>query len=92
MSKRMYLIQKYVVFNMLVIATQNTSASLYSILTNQIKFPPPHPGYSVFKNFPTPPPRLFQIPPPPPPRLLSFEEFFNPLDYSNPPSIRHSRV
>ena len=45
MSKRMHLIQKYIVFNMPVIATQNTSASLYSILTYPIKFPPPHPGY-----------------------------------------------
>ena len=35
-------------------ATQNTSASFYSISTYQIKFPPPHPGYSVF-NFPSPP-------------------------------------
>ena len=26
-------------------ATQNNSASLYSILTHQIRFPPPHPGY-----------------------------------------------
>ena len=31
-----------------------TSASLYSILTNQIKFPPPQPGYQIF-NFPTTP-------------------------------------
>ena len=30
--------------------TQNSSASLYSILTYQIIFPPPHPGYSIF-NF-----------------------------------------
>ena len=33
MSKRVHLIQKYVVFNMLAIATQNTSPSLYPILT-----------------------------------------------------------
>ena len=34
-----------------------TSASLYSILTNQIKFPPPQLGYQIF-SFPTthPPP------------------------------------
>ena len=36
------------------LATLSTSASLYSILTNQIKFPPPQPGYQVF-NFPTTP-------------------------------------
>ena len=31
--------------------TQNTSASFYSILTYQIKFPPPHNDYQIF-NFP----------------------------------------
>ena len=47
------------------LATQNTSPSLYSILTYQIKFPPAHPGYSIF-NFPplipSLPPGLFQPP------------------------------
>ena len=35
-------------------ATQNTSASFYSISTYQIKFYLPHPGYPIF-NFPSPP-------------------------------------
>ena len=34
-------------------ATHNTPASLSSILMYQIRFPPPHPDYSIF-NFPTP--------------------------------------
>ena len=62
---------------MLVIATQSTSASLYSILTYQIKFPLPHPGYYIFKNLPTPLPPVYSNPPPTP-RLLSVEEFFTP--------------
>ena len=42
---------------------ENTSASLHSILTYQIKFLPPHPRYYIF-NFPTPPsPHLFFKPP-----------------------------
>ena len=49
-----------------MIASQNSSASLYSISSYQRKFSAPHPGYQIFKNFPTP-------------RLLSFEEFFNPM-------------
>ena len=37
------------------IVTHNTWASLYFILTYQIKFPPPHfPGYQIWKNFPFP--------------------------------------
>ena len=52
-------------------ATQNTSASLYSILTYQIKFPPPHLGYLTF-NFPTPPP-----PPPLASLLLGTQELTN---------------
>ena len=44
------------------VATQNSSGSLYSILTYQIKFPPPRPGYNIF-NFSTPlPPLFFPIP------------------------------
>ena len=41
-----------------------------------------------FSNLP--PPVSFK-PPRPPIYLLSFEEFFNPSIYSNPPSIKHSR-
>ena len=56
MSKRMNLIQKFVVLiKKEVIATQNTSGSLYSILMYHIKFPLPSLGYYIFKNFPTPP-------------------------------------
>ena len=46
-----------------MIATQNISASLYSVLTYQIKFPLPLPSYYIFKNFSTTP----FIPTPPPP-------------------------
>ena len=53
------------------LATLSTSASLYSILTNQIKFPPPQPGYQVF-NFPTTPSPQPPLPPPPPPPAVAF--------------------
>ena len=52
MSKRMHLIQKFVVFK--VIAAQNTPASLYSVLMYQVKFSLPPPSYQILKNFPTP--------------------------------------
>ena len=78
MSKRMHFIQKYVVFNMLVIAYQNTSASLYSILTYQIKFPPPHRAIKFSRIFQPPPPPPVYSNTPSPPHLLSFEESSNP--------------
>ena len=36
-------------------ATQNTSAFLYSILTYQMKSPLPVTGYQIVKNFPATP-------------------------------------
>ena len=63
MSKRMYLIQNLLCLKSL--ATQNTSVSLYSILTYQIKnFLHSHPAIKFSKNS--------QLP-----RLLSFKEFSN---------------
>ena len=83
-----------------MIATQNTLASLYSILTYQIKFPLPLPGYQIFKNFPTTSYNTtHSAPPPPAPPLIKFWRIFYPSPvYSNSPppspapSIRHSTV
>ena len=61
---------------MLVIATQNTSASWYSMFTYQIKFPPAR--LLNFHKFSNPP----FIPTSPP-----LEEFSNPRRYFNPPSL-----
>ena len=58
-------------------------SSLYSFLSYQRKFSPPHPGYQIFKNFPTSSPsRLFQRP-----RLLSFEEFSTPPPFIPTPLL-----
>ena len=69
-----------------MIATENTSAFLYSILTCQLKFPLLHPGYEIFKNFST---LLFV---PTHPQLSGFEEFFNPSIYSNPSLLLGTRL
>ena len=42
-------------------ATQKTSASLYSILMYQVKFPPPNSGYETF-NFQRPLPPFILTP------------------------------
>ena len=44
----------------LAFAIQNTPDSLYSNLTYQIKFPPPHPSNQSFSSPHLPPPCLFQ--------------------------------
>ena len=73
MSKTMHLIHKF-------IATQNSSASLYSILSYQNKFI--HPTSTIKFS------RIFQ-----PHRLLCLEKFSNPPPvYSNSTFIRHSKV
>ena len=71
MSKRMYLIQNLLCLKRL--ATQNTSVSLYSILTYQIKnFRHSHPAIKFSKNS--------QLP-----RLLRLKNFLTvPTVYSNP--------
>ena len=66
-----------------MIATQNTSASLYSILTYQIKFPlSPLLNFQKYFN-----PRVYSNP-----CLLSSEEFSKPPVYSYPLSIGNSWV
>ena len=60
----------------MAIATQNNSASLYSILTYQIKLPPSHPAIKCSRNFQ--------------PQVYYFLN--NPPVYSNPSSIGPSRV
>ena len=62
----------------LAFAIQNTPDSLYSNLTYQIKFPPPHPSNQSFSSPhppppPPPPPSKFPSPPPPPPPPCLFQ-------------------
>ena len=58
-------------------ATQNTSASWYSILTCQIIFAPPHSGYLTIKF------SIFHPPLPPTPQILPTPILLGTQEYTN---------